>query len=536
MPSLPTDPSFFYKNIIWTISMFWFLIYNSFDATYLFEYTFLMLFNLVFTSLPVCVLGAFDQDTNAKASMAFPQLYKRGIQGLEYTRRRFWIYMTDGLYQSCIIFFIPYLAYAGGTPWSSDGMDTNSLWDFGTTVAAAGVFAANLYVGINTRYWMVISWVVTVVSILLVYLWIPIYSYLAGPPYYGTVEVIYPTFSFWATVIITVAFAVGPRWLANAFRQSYLPRDKDIIREAWIAGDLKDTLGLEHRKKRKNRQKTRDEVDHTNIDANETHLTPPLDGLDTTYGHGHDVEGLNPDSRYMDHIRRGLSGDDGRGLYAPAAMASPQKSSAGLLSGQSTPRSHSGYPPSSPLADPLSPTLQTAFGRSVSPIPPPMMGRTDSDGAPPKRPPRPEMSRGSSSFDHDLASPQSDLGYSSPGAGVDVVANPYAQMARPQEVRRTSSDGRQRDSAMWEQDPRRRSSLGDPLSHAPQAWAGDYEERFRSEPTRTGRRREVPTIDLTDTDAEANANVHGAQQDEWARRQAGERRSYVDFSAAREGW
>jgi magnesium-transporting ATPase (P-type) len=97
------------------MSMFWFLIYNSFDATYLFEYTFILLYNLIFTSLPVGILGAFDQDTNAAASMAFPALYKRGIQGLEYTRRRFWFYMTDGLYQSVIIFFIPYLAYATRT-------------------------------------------------------------------------------------------------------------------------------------------------------------------------------------------------------------------------------------------------------------------------------------------------------------------------------------------------------------------------------------------------------------------------------------
>jgi len=501
--------------------MFWFLIFNSFDATYLFEYTFLLLYNLVFTSLPVGILGAFDQDTNAKASMAFPQLYKRGIQGLEYTRKRFWIYMTDGLYQSCIIFFIPYLAYAGGTPWSSDGLDTNSLWDFGTTVAAAGVFAANLYVGINTRYWMVISWIVTVGSIVLIYIWIPIYSYLSSPPYYGTVDVIYPTFSFWATVIITVAFAVGPRWLANAFRQSYLPRDKDIIREAWIAGDLKDKLGLEHRKKRKNRKRTRQEVDHTTMGPTETQYTPPLDGLDTNYGHTHDLEGSHPDSRYMDHVRKGLGSDDGRGLYAPAAMASPQKSSANLLSGQSTPRSQFGYPPSSPLADPLSPTLQTAFSRAASPMPPPMLGRNDSDGVPPVRLPRPELSRGSPS----------------------VEAYSQTHMQSPTGMRRTSSDRRQRDSVMWEQDPRRRSSLGDSLSHGPDVevgyvpgqkggWAGGYDERFRSEPSRTGRRQDVPTIDLTNTDADASDE----QQDEWARRQAGERRSYVDFSAARDGW
>lgn len=54
--------------------MFWYLIYNrfvrvpsrplrlltssrSFDATYLYQYTFIILYNVVFTSLPIIVLG-----------------------------------------------------------------------------------------------------------------------------------------------------------------------------------------------------------------------------------------------------------------------------------------------------------------------------------------------------------------------------------------------------------------------------------------------------------------------------------------------
>lgn len=45
------------QNVIWTFAMFWFLFYNSFDATYLYEYTFILGYNLFFTSLPVIVLG-----------------------------------------------------------------------------------------------------------------------------------------------------------------------------------------------------------------------------------------------------------------------------------------------------------------------------------------------------------------------------------------------------------------------------------------------------------------------------------------------
>lgn len=141
----------------------------SFDATYLYQYTFILLYNLVFTSLPVIVLGgelpyflfpshplnllfpAFDQDINAKAALAFPQLYVRGIRGLEYTRTKFWLYMGDGLYQSAVVFFIPFLVWTLGSPVSWNGKGIDSLADFGTTVAVAAIFSANTYVGMNTH-------------------------------------------------------------------------------------------------------------------------------------------------------------------------------------------------------------------------------------------------------------------------------------------------------------------------------------------------------------------------------------------------
>ena len=122
---------------------------------------------MVFTSLPVIALGgksisftllvvnlltgltAFDQDVNAKAVLAFPQLYLRGIRGLDYTKTKFWMYMADGLYQSVVLYYIPYFAWtlAPAVSWNGKGID--SLADFGTTVAVAAILTANCYVGLN---------------------------------------------------------------------------------------------------------------------------------------------------------------------------------------------------------------------------------------------------------------------------------------------------------------------------------------------------------------------------------------------------
>jgi phospholipid-translocating ATPase len=82
--------NFFYKNMVWTFAIFWYQIYANFDQTYLYDYTYVLLYNLAFTSLPVIFMGVLDQDVSDKVSLAVPQLYRRGIERKEWTQRKFW--------------------------------------------------------------------------------------------------------------------------------------------------------------------------------------------------------------------------------------------------------------------------------------------------------------------------------------------------------------------------------------------------------------------------------------------------------------
>jgi len=53
-------------------------------------FSYILLVNLVFTSLPVIFMGAFDQDVTAEVAMKVPQLYMRGILRKEWTQWKFW--------------------------------------------------------------------------------------------------------------------------------------------------------------------------------------------------------------------------------------------------------------------------------------------------------------------------------------------------------------------------------------------------------------------------------------------------------------
>lgn len=91
--------NFFYKNMVWTFAIFWYQIYENFDQTYLYDYTYVLLYNLAFSSLPVIFMGVLDQDVSDKVSLAVPQLYRRGIERKEWTPPKFWFVIPCSSYK-----------------------------------------------------------------------------------------------------------------------------------------------------------------------------------------------------------------------------------------------------------------------------------------------------------------------------------------------------------------------------------------------------------------------------------------------------
>ena len=260
-----TMASFFYKNVVWCFASFFYQIYCGFDAAFLFEYTFVLLFSLVFTSLPVIFLGCFEQDVNSAAAIAFPRLYSKR-RGIEYSPRKFWIYVIDGLYQAVICFFVPMLAFGDGQSQSPYGY-IPALAEFGTTVAIAAVLCVNLCVGLNVSngdiwgngrfvcfalssfahlvthsqslYWTVWVWVIQILSNLSIIAWVLVYSFISKFGFKNVALHLFPTVSLWATLLITLVIALGPRFLIKFWCASYIPMDKEIIRERWVSGQLK---------------------------------------------------------------------------------------------------------------------------------------------------------------------------------------------------------------------------------------------------------------------------------------------------------
>jgi len=224
--------NFFYKNMVWTWSVFWYQAFCNFDISYIFDYTYILMFNLFFTSVPVVLMGVLDQDVSDKVALAVPQLYRRGIERLEWTQTKFWLYMVDGVYQSVMSFFLPYVIVVLTSSASGDGLDVAERTRLGAYIAHPAVITINMYILINTYRWDWLILLVIAISDLFVFFWTGIYTAFAyAGAFYQTAPQVYSELTFWMTLIVTPMACLLPRLVVKSIQKQGFPYDVDIIRE-----------------------------------------------------------------------------------------------------------------------------------------------------------------------------------------------------------------------------------------------------------------------------------------------------------------
>ncbi|KAI0203313.1 hypothetical protein F4808DRAFT_40658 [Astrocystis sublimbata] len=305
--------NFFYKNMIWTFTIFWFQIWCDFDITYLFEYTYIILFNLIFTSVPPIIIGVLDQDVSDAVSLAVPQLYRRGIERMEWTQAKFWSYMGDGLYQSVITFFIPYLVVANTTSITGNGKDVIERFRLGAYIAHPAVITINLYILINTYTWDWLTILIITISDLLIFFWTGVYtSSTFAMTFYGAAAQIYSELSFWIVLFLVPLLCLAPRYAGKALQKVFWPYDVDIIREQISSGQYGkeiredayephpiDTKGSISSASSSSRRKQHQP--HKSVDEDLRPIYPPSIAATSVAGYGHGSQRGSDGTNYTRH-------------------------------------------------------------------------------------------------------------------------------------------------------------------------------------------------------------------------------------------
>ncbi|XP_042687159.1 phospholipid-transporting ATPase IC isoform X4 [Centrocercus urophasianus] len=133
---------FFYKNFAFTLIHIWYSFFNGFSAQTAYEDWFITLYNVLYSSLPVLLVGLFDQDVSDKLSLRFPKLYVLGQKDLLFNYKKFFKSLLQGAITSLVIFFIPYGAYLH--TMGQDGEAPSDYQSFAVTAATSLVFVVNL--------------------------------------------------------------------------------------------------------------------------------------------------------------------------------------------------------------------------------------------------------------------------------------------------------------------------------------------------------------------------------------------------------
>ncbi|KAK9114005.1 hypothetical protein Syun_020802 [Stephania yunnanensis] len=132
---------FFYKNLTFTLTQFWFTFYTGFSGQRFYDDWFQSLYNVIFTALPVIILGLFDKDVNASLSKNYPELYKEGIKDSFFRWRVVGIWAFFAVYQSLVFFSFVTSSSRGAHNFSGKIF---GHWDVSTMAFNCVVVAVNL--------------------------------------------------------------------------------------------------------------------------------------------------------------------------------------------------------------------------------------------------------------------------------------------------------------------------------------------------------------------------------------------------------
>ncbi|CAK9154288.1 unnamed protein product [Ilex paraguariensis] len=236
---------FFYKNIAFGFTLFWFEAYASFSGQPAYNDWYMSCYNVFFTSLPVIALGVFDQDVSARLCLKYPLLYQEGVQNILFSWIRILGWMFNGVISSMIMFFFTTKATMHQA-FRRDGQ----VVDFevlGVMMYTCVVWTVNCQMAISINYFTWIQHFFIWGSIALWYLFLIVYGSL--PPTISTtayqvlVDACAPSPFYWLATLMVVVSTLLPYFSYRAFQTRFRPMYHDIIQMKRLESSDSETLG-----------------------------------------------------------------------------------------------------------------------------------------------------------------------------------------------------------------------------------------------------------------------------------------------------
>ncbi|KAK7389640.1 hypothetical protein VNO78_24848 [Psophocarpus tetragonolobus] len=250
---------FFYKNIAFGLTIFYFEAFTGFSGQSVYDDWYMILFNVVLTSLPVISLGVFEQDVPSEVCLQFPALYQQGPKNLFFDWYRIFGWMGNGLYSSLIIFFLMVTIFYDQA-FRTDGQVAD-MAVVGTTMFTCIIWAVNCQIALTLSHFTWIQHLFVWGSIATWYIFLVLYG-MISPEYSKSgyqilVEALGPAPIYWITTLLVTVTCNLPYFAHISFQRCFNPMDHHIIQEIkYYKKDIKDQH-MWTRERSKARQETK---------------------------------------------------------------------------------------------------------------------------------------------------------------------------------------------------------------------------------------------------------------------------------------
>ncbi|KAH7307649.1 hypothetical protein KP509_22G070700 [Ceratopteris richardii] len=224
---------FFYKNIVFGFTLFYYQAYTTYSGQTLYNDWFLSLFNTLFSSLPVAAYGMFEQDVPARVCLEFPSIYQQGVQNMFFKWDRILAWMGNGLIGSVLCFFMV-LGVFGQGAYRHDGQ-VSELQVLGATMYTTVVWVVNVQLAIATSYFTFIQHLFIWGSVALWYIFIIVFGFMSPSvsttAYRVFTEALAPSPRFWIAVLLVTVASMAPYFTFIVFQRRLAPKDHHILQE-----------------------------------------------------------------------------------------------------------------------------------------------------------------------------------------------------------------------------------------------------------------------------------------------------------------
>lgn len=228
---------FFYKNITFGFTLFFYEMYTSFSGQPAYNDWFMSFYNVFFTSLPVIALGVFDQDVSSKLCLKFPLLYQEGVQNVLFSWKRISGWALNGVASSAIIFFFCIRAMEHQS--FREGGEVADLQILGTTLYTCVVWVVNCQMALSITYFTYIQHIFIWGSIFMWYIFLMAYGAIdpsiSTTAYNVFIEACAPSPSYWVVTFLVLVAALLPYFAYSTIQLRFFPVYHQMIQ--WIRKD-----------------------------------------------------------------------------------------------------------------------------------------------------------------------------------------------------------------------------------------------------------------------------------------------------------